>query len=362
MLRVTSERAIPAVLLTLTVLFGATMCAPAPSAGSGASGTASAAAKTPIAREAVDFPQQFLLGGTNSPFFLAAEKGYYGEAGFDVKVLPGAGSTDTVKRVQSGSAKFGFADVTSLIAARSQDPSIDVVMVAQIAQVNPLIAVYVQGRTIKEPKDLAGKAYGGFAGGFDTQMYPGYLTKLGLDATKARFVSMDAAAKVPSLLSNQIEVFPASLNSFPAFQAAAKNANLTLGYFKFADVGLDAYSWGILTRKKTITDQPDAVKRFVKASLQGWIDAIKEPDAAVKAAVKLVPTLDPVVTRQELDVLIGQLIYSAPVEKNGLGWVETATMDKTIDVTAEYQKLTSKPKSADVFTNDYLPGLIPPKR
>ena len=48
------------------------------------------------------FILDFLPYGEYAPFFTALDKGWYREEGLDVKILRGAGSGDTVKRIAVG--------------------------------------------------------------------------------------------------------------------------------------------------------------------------------------------------------------------------------------------------------------------
>ncbi len=57
-------------------------------------------------------------------------------------------------------------------------------------------------------------------------------------------------------------------------------------FFLFADGGYPPYGSTIVTTEKTIADKPDVVARFVKASLEGWRDYMKNPapgNALIKA-------------------------------------------------------------------------------
>ncbi len=57
-------------------------------------------------------------------------------------------------------------------------------------------------------------------------------------------------------------------------------------FFLLADGGYPPYGSTIVTTEKMIADKPDVVARFVKASLEGWRDYIKNPapgNALIKA-------------------------------------------------------------------------------
>ncbi len=47
-----------------------------------------------------------------------------------------------------------------------------------------------------------------------------------------------------------------------------------------SDYGVDSYELVMFTTEKMIAEQPDTVKRFVQATMQGVQDVINNPDQA----------------------------------------------------------------------------------
>ena len=48
----------------------------------------------------------WLINGFYAPFFTALERGWYKEAGLDVKIVPGKGSFDSIRSVGAANAEF----------------------------------------------------------------------------------------------------------------------------------------------------------------------------------------------------------------------------------------------------------------
>jgi ABC-type nitrate/sulfonate/bicarbonate transport system substrate-binding protein len=61
----------------------------------------------------------FGYNGRHAYFFYALDRGYYRDAGLDVKIVRGQGSVDAIRQVGAGNAMFGFADAGSLVLARA---------------------------------------------------------------------------------------------------------------------------------------------------------------------------------------------------------------------------------------------------
>jgi ABC-type nitrate/sulfonate/bicarbonate transport system substrate-binding protein len=67
------------------------------------------------------FILDFLPYGEYTPYFTALDKGWYKEEGLDVKILRGAGSGDTIKRIAVGQGEAGSADFSALTGARANE-------------------------------------------------------------------------------------------------------------------------------------------------------------------------------------------------------------------------------------------------
>ena len=68
------------------------------------------------------------------------------------------------------------------------------------------------------------------------------------------------------------------------FQAQQKG--LSVNFFLFANDGYPPYGTTIVTTRKVLETRPDVLRRFVKASMEGWRDYIKNPgpgNALIKA-------------------------------------------------------------------------------
>ena len=88
--------------------------------------------------------------------------------------------------------------------------------------------------------------------------------------------------------------------------------------FLFADHGLKLYSNGILVKDSYLKSNAAQVRAFVKASLDGWRDAIANPKAAAEIVAKYIKGLDPDVVLQEI-AIVNDLVLTADTKAKGLG-------------------------------------------
>src|SRR5262249_61420715 len=113
----------------------------------------------------------FGYNGRHAYFFYALDKGYYRNAGLEVKIVRGQVSVDAIRQVGAGNAMFGFADAGSLILARGND-QIPVKLVA-IVYVKPPQAIFcLEDSALKKPNDLHANPIANPAGGSIPDLFP----------------------------------------------------------------------------------------------------------------------------------------------------------------------------------------------
>jgi len=290
----------------------------------------------------------FGYNGRHAYFFDALDRGYYRDAGLEVKIVRGQGSVDAIRQVGAGNAMFGFADAGSLILARAND-QIPVKLVA-IVYVKPPQAIFCREDSgLRKPKDLEGNAIADNAGGATPALFPAFAKAAGIDAQKVRWVVASTESLPGLLATNKIPC----VSQFTVGEALLRSqlGATKLVRFAFADAGLSYYGNGIVATAATITSKPDLVRRFVAATVRGMKDAFADPAAAGAIMKKIVPQVDATVAKNETEA-VAEL---AQVPGKPLGEIDPARIEATLDVVKGAFKLATPVAAADV----YAPGFVP---
>ena len=291
----------------------------------------------------------FGYNGRHAYFFYALDKGYYRNAGLEVKIVRGQGSVDAIRQVGAGNAMFGFADAGSLILARGND-QIPVKLVA-IVYVKPPQAIFCREDSgLKKPKDLEGNAIADNAGGATPALFPAFAKAAGIDAQKVRWV-VAGTETLPGLLAANKVPCVSQFTMGEALLRSQLEPGANLVRFAFADVGLSYYGNGIVATAATIASKPDIVHRFVAATLRGMKDAFADPAAAGAIMHKLVPQVDAAVAKQETEA-VAEL---AKVPGKPLGEIDPARIEATLDVVKGAFKLATSVAAADVYAPRFVP-------
>jgi len=115
--------------------------------------------------------------------------------------------------------------------------------------------------------------------------------------------------------------------------AIATQAKFKPKIFLLADQGFDSYSTLIETRRELVEKQPDLVRRFVEASIIGWMNYIYHDNKAANAMIK---RDNPEMTDDVLAYSVAKLkehgiVDSGDAERLGVGAMTDARVKSFFD-------------------------------
>ena len=300
------------------------------------------------AAEKVTLRLDWSYWGGHAPFFVSVEKGYFAKRGLEVAIQDGKGSRITATVVGEGKEDFGFADSATVATVISQGVAAKVIAV--IMGKNPNGIVFLEGTTIKTPKDLEGKTLGTSPGGSDATLLPAFLAKNNVDVSKIRLEKMPGDAKPAALLARKVDgISSQGFYNMPILEAQGAKPRELL----YADFGLTGLNYGIFTGKKMLRERPDTVRRFLAAVLDGWDYAVKNTDEAINILKKHVPLTDVRVARAQF-INMQKLFRTKNTEGKPFGWQSAEDWKETLDVLEKYAGLTGRLPIEEYFTNEFL--------
>jgi NitT/TauT family transport system substrate-binding protein len=311
---------------------------------------ASAILLCPGASKALDnvtLVTDFGYNGRHAHFFEALDRGYYRDAGLEVKIVRGQGSNDAIRQVGAGNAMFGFADVGTLILARAND-QIPVQLVAAVYRKPPQAIFCREDSGMKRPKDLEGNVIGTTAGASIPALFPAFAKAAGINAQTVRWVNATVEALPGLLATNKVPCIGQFTLGEALLRSQLGSANLVR--FAYADAGLSYYGNGIVATAATIASKPDLVRRFVDATIRGMKDSFADPAAAGAIMQKLVPQVNATIAQKETEAAA----ELAQIPGKPLGEIDPARIEATLDVVKGAFKLATPVTGADV----YAPGFV----
>lgn len=325
------------------------LAASAASAATLYAGQASAQA-TPV-RMMMDWAWQ----GPQAPFLLAAKKGYYAAENVAITLDRGFGSLRTPTEIAQGTYQMGFADLPTAIQFMHRNPDAGIVCVGVIFDQSPLCAVADANGSIRTPKDLEGKRIAAPEADGGRQMFPAFAKATGIDTARINWLTVQPALREPMLARGEADAITGFLTSAIMSLEAVNFPLVRQRIFRYRDFGLPFYSGAILTSKRFAEQNPNAVRGAVKASLRGFVDAVRAPGEAVTALVERESLTDPAIERRRLAIAIEELIVTPVTRTSGLSFVDPARMQRNIDIVKETFSLPGNLTTNDVWDGKFLP-------
>jgi NitT/TauT family transport system substrate-binding protein len=303
------------------------------------------------AADKIVFGLDWQVLGRHAGYVLAHEKGFYREEGLDVEVQRGYGSADAVKRVAAKTVTFSFGDTGSLVIARAE--GIKVKVVGMVYGKAPYALWIRKDANVSTPKDLEGKTLGGSAGSAVRVLFPAFAKMAGVDASKVKWQTLDAASLYPTLFSKRIDGMVDFTPGWPTVSKRAAEAKVELQKMFYYDYGFTIYSNGLLAREETIKENPDMVRRFVRATMKGLDAAFKNPAEAAQILKRRYPELDEETVRGEIEI-VRDLAWTDEAKPNGLGYMSADKMKLTRDIMSEAYSLKVEVPVDDLYTNAFV--------
>jgi NitT/TauT family transport system substrate-binding protein len=301
------------------------------------------------AGEKVTFRMNWYWGGIHAPFALAKERGYFEKAGIDVEILEGKGSATTVQLVGNKSDMFGWADGVTL--ALNASKGVPVKAVATILNMLPYAVVSLEEKNIRTAKDLEGKSLAITPGDGLTQTWPAVVAANNLNADRIKLIHMDPKAKIPAVTEGRADALLGGADD-QAITIEAKGFKTRV--LKFSDMGVTSVGFTILTHVDTLREKPDLVRRVVAASIKGFEDALKDPDAAVAALKKIAPLADAAIVKRQLEVDLS-FLFSQNNPQRRIGYGPPQDWEMTYDLLKKYRGMVTDQPVTAFYTNEFLP-------
>jgi NitT/TauT family transport system substrate-binding protein len=306
-----------------------------------ACGAAPAAAAMPR----ITFSTDFGFNGRHAYYYVAQEKGFYRDAGFDVEIIRGSGSADAIRTVAAGRAQLGFADAGTLVISRTNQ-GLPAKLVAMVYTKPPHAIFCQEDAGIRTAKDLEGKTIADTAGSANPAMFPALARAAGVDKDKVKWIVADGAALPAMLVSRQVDC----VAQYSVGQALLERrvAPKKLTRILYADAGLDFYSNGIIVGDAYLKESPDIVRKFVAATVRGMETAFADPAEAGRILNKVHPQVEPTIGQAETEA-VRELAVTPQTRQRGLGFIDPKKMEQTRDVVAESFNLSKRIPVEDLF-------------
>ncbi|MFG3418265.1 ABC transporter substrate-binding protein [Micromonospora sp. NPDC047730] len=279
------------------------------------------------ALEKVTYLTSFGNFGRDSYAWVAKEKGFFKEAGFDVEIKPGQGTGMVIQTIVGGQAHFGPIDLTGGLLQFGNGQAKDFVAVAAIQQRTMAAIATVEGKGIASPKDLEGKKLADTPTSVVRNLFPTYARMAGVDASKVTWVNGDAQTLMGTLASGAVDGIGQFVVGQPTIETVTKKKAVLLPY---SNVMQDLYGNVLITSSKIAKEKPEMVKRFTAALMKGLEYSLANPQEAGNILKKNVDAANPASAAAELQLMAGYVRSSNSGTQ--LGTLDSGRVAKSIAI------------------------------
>lgn len=278
--------------------------------------------------------------------YVAQKRGYYQEQGLDVEIVqPSEGGTSQL--VAAGQGEFGFSYQEELTVARTK--GVPVVALAAVIQHNTSGFASPLDKGIKTPKDFEGKKYGGWGSPAEEAMIKALMNREKADSGQVEMINIGAADFFSSVRKD-ID-FAWIYWGWAGVESELKG--MPLNFIRLIDYSdaLDFYSPVLVAAEDMIKNDPDTVSRFIKATVKGYEDCIREPRETGQILLDSVPELNRDLVMNSQVYLAKEYRADAPTwgqmsEQRWKNYADWMFAQGLIEKPLDYQK---------AFTNEFLP-------
>jgi NitT/TauT family transport system substrate-binding protein len=315
--------------------------------------TAASFAQTPTK---IRFTLDWRFEGPAALFTQGLDKGYFAAEGLDVTIDTGNGSRESIPRVASNTYDMGFGDVNSLIRFRDENPTVDVKAVMMVYDRPPFSIVGRKSRGVTtDVMSLEGKKFGAPAADAAYAQWPIFKAVNKLNDAGMKFENVGFPVREPMLASGEVDaVFGFANSSFINIKSRGVPVE-DISLLLMSDYGVQLYGNVVMVSPKLLAENPEAVRKFLRALVRTARDVVKDPVAATDSVIKRNDVAKKDVEAERLKLTLDMNVVTPWVKANGFGGIDQARWNTAIDQIGLTFNFKDKAKAAAAFDASFLP-------
>lgn len=261
---------------------------------------------------------QFQFAG----YYIAKEKGFYRDAGFDVEIKKFSYNTDVVGDVASGKTTYGIGR-SSLIWYYSNGK--DISLLSAIFQISPLTMISLKSSNINDIKDFIDKTVMTTEDVVETASVYAMIRSAKVDENSIKYKKH--TFDIEELIDGRVDLY-AGYVSNELF--ALEKRKIAYKIFSPKDRGFDFYDDILFTSQEEVHENSQRVNDFKKVSIKGWEYAFENIEEAVDIIYKKYNPTNK--TKEHLLFEANELKKLAYANGVPLGTIKKDKMERILDI------------------------------
>jgi putative hydroxymethylpyrimidine transport system substrate-binding protein len=304
---------------------------------------------SPQGSKGVELLLDYFPNADHAPIYAAQAKGYFEQAGLDVKIRQPTDPAAPIKQVAAGRVDLAISYEPEVLRAR--DKGLKVVAVGALVR-GPLTSIISLPKAkVRRPGDLEGKTVGTAGIDYQTAYLQTILGDAGVSpgSVKQRNVGFNL---VPALLTGKVDAILGGFWNYEGVDLRQRGKRPRI--IRIERAGVPDYDELVLVANEDALDR-DAPKlrAFIGALSRGARALERDPDGATEGLLDANPDLDPKLQRASVKATLP--LFLAP-EGKPYGWQDPAKWQEFTAWMRENKLLEKLPDAKGAFTNELLPG------
>ncbi len=308
----------------------------------GTSGSASSA----DGLDRITFTLDWYPNADHAGIYAAQAEGFFEEAGLEVELQQPSDPAAVLQLVAAGQSEFGVSYENEVTNAAARDVPVQSVMAIMQEPLNSIMSLRESG--ITSPEDLAGKRVGYAGQSFGTAVLDTVLREAGEDPSSVEKINVGLDLR-PALASGSVDAVVDVYWNIEAVELAQEG--LETDVIRLNEVGVPTYNELLIATSDSYAEEnPEIVRRFVGALVEGHRYALENPEAARDALLAANEELDPEVAEETVALTVS-LFGNA----ERIGYQDPEEWRAYVDWAAENDVLPGPVEVDAAMTNEFLP-------
>lgn len=277
--------------------------------------------------------------------YAAQAEGFFEEAGIEVEIRQPSDPAAVLQLVAAEQSDFGISYENEMTNAAARDVPVRSVMAIMQEPLNSIISLQEAG--IISPEDLVGKKVGYTGQSFGAAVLDKVLREAGDDPSSVEKINVGLDLR-SALASGSVDaVVDAYWNIEPVELA---QEGLETNVIRLPEVGVPNYNELVVATSEPYAEEnPDLVRCFVGALVEGHRYALENPEDARDALIAANDELDPEVAEETVALTVP--LFGA----ERIGYQDPEEWRAYVDWAIENGVLPGPVEVDEVMTNEFLP-------
>jgi NitT/TauT family transport system substrate-binding protein len=304
--------------------------------------------------EKLQFRLNWTLYGEHAPFFVAREKGFYKDEGFEVEILEGSGSTTVAQLVANMTNPIAYVDAATMM--RGVGAGMPIKAVGVTLQQSPMSFIYrADAQRPTKIEEIKGSRIAITAGDASLAIFTAFMGKLNMKLEDVQLITVaNPQSKEQAVLNKQADALLGYfMDQGPRMQL---QTGVKMGWTRLYDMaGVTTLSSAIIANNDWLKDakNQDRLRRFLRASQRGWQYTFDNRDEAAEIFMKAAPAFNKEISLLEINGTM-TIIRTDKTKDKPIGWSASEDWKESQDLLEKFAKLKAQPDVNVYFTNEYL--------